>query len=88
MISTVEKPKTTADIPNGMLTFEEIKDIVGDGWAIIRNPEFDGCIFLKGELVYYGYDKKDVYHRDRAAGENNLYFKYCGKRDPNIVYLL
>ena len=79
---------TNVNIPKGALTCPQIKDIVGNGWAVIRNAEFDGSIFLKGELIYYGYDKEDVYHRDRAKGENNLFFMYCGKRDPNTVYLL
>ena len=92
MEATVEK-----EIPNGVpctsyagqvLTCQQIKDIVGNGWAIIKNAEFNGCIFLRGELIYYGNDKKDVYQRERRAGEKEVYFKYCGERDPNTVYLL
>ena len=67
MISTIEKPKTKADIPNGALTFEQIKDIVGNGWAIIRNPEFDGCIFLKGELIDSVYFQQNSFDEVDAA---------------------
>ena len=87
MTGTVNPPKTTVEMPKGVLSFAEIKDIVGNGWAIIKNAEFNGCIFMRGELVYYGADKKDVYQRERRAGEKEVYFKYCGDRDPNTVYL-
>ena len=53
MTATVEKPKATKD---GVLTFEEIKEIVGNGWAVIKNPEFNGCIFLRGELYFHSQD--------------------------------
>ena len=80
MTSTIEKPN--------ILSCQQIKDMVGNGWAVIRNPEYDGCIFLRGELIYYGYDKSDVYRKERTAGEKHVLYMYCGKRDPNIVYLL
>ena len=88
MTTTVNPPKTTSKMPKGVLPFAEIKDIVGNGWAIIKNPEYDGSVFLRGEMVYYGSDKNDVYQRERRAGEKHVLFIYCGERDPNTVYLL
>ena len=84
----VKKPQTTAESQNGTLSFEQIKDIVGNGWAIIRNPIRDGAILLGGELLYHSTNKDDVYQKQRVAGEKHVLFKYCGKRDPNTVYLL
>ena len=85
MTATVEKPKATKD---GVLTFEEIKEIVGNGWAVIKNPEFNGCIFLRGELYFHSQDEDEAGEVWGKSKENHLYFKFCGERDPNIVYLL
>ena len=87
MTSTLKNPKNTAEMPKGVLTFAQIKDIVGDGFAIIKNPNYEGSM-LTGELLYYGSDKDDVYQPERCAGEKHVALRYCGERDPNVVYLL
>ena len=85
MKTTVEK----AESQNGTLSFAQIKDIVGNGWAVIKDPVFNGCIFLKGELIYHSHDEDEAFEAMKAKRkEHRLYIKYCGKRDPNIVYLL
>jgi len=88
MQTTVEILKNTANKPNDVLSWQQIKDIVGDGWAIISNPEFEGSEFVRGELFYYGYVKSDVYKRERTIGKKDVYFKYCGERDPNVILML
>jgi hypothetical protein len=88
MTATVEKPNTPANISSGVMTFEQIRDIVGNGWAIIKNPVRDGSVLLGGELLFHSVDKDEVYQKTRVVGEKHVLFKYCGERDPNIVYLL
>ena len=85
----VKNPKATTHSQNGTLSFEQIKDIVGNGWAVIKDPVFNGCIFKKGELIYHSHDEDEAFEAMKAKRkEHRLYIKYCGERDPNIVYLL
>jgi len=84
MKTAVETPDVTKEV----MTWQQIKDKVGDGWAIISNPEFEGLNFVRGELFYYGYDKSDVYKRERTVGQKHVYLRYCGKRDPNVILML
>ena len=88
MEATVKKTKKTADRQNGVLTARQIRNRVGDGWAIIENAEFNGCIFLRGKLLYHSSDKQQAHEEMRRRTEKDLFFKYCGKRDPNVAYLL
>ena len=73
---------------NGALTFEQIKDIVGNGWAVIKDAEFNGCVFLRGEIYFHSANEDEAMQVWGKSKENDLYFKFCGERDPNIVYLL
>ena len=85
MKTTVEK----AESPNGMLSFEQIKDIVGNGWAVIKDPIRDGSILLGGKLLFHSSNEDEAVENMRIMRkEHRLYMKYCGERDPNIVYLL
>ena len=70
------------------LSFEEIKDIVGNGWAVIKDAEFNGCIFLRGELLFHSHDPDEAYEEWGKSKEKDVLIKYCGERDPNIVYML
>ena len=83
----MEMTVETASVPNDVLTWQQIKDKVGDGWAIISNPEFDGLNFVKGELFHYGYNKSEVYQRE-TRGQKDVLFRYCGKRDHNVYLML
>ena len=85
----VKKPKSATDSPNGTLTFEQIKDIVGNGWALIKDPVRDGSILLGGKLLYHSRNEDEAVEEMRIMRkEHRLYMKYCGERDPNTVYLL
>ena len=77
----------TPDITNEVMTWQQIKDKVGNGWAIISNPEFNGQGFVRGELFHYGYNKSEVYQKDTGE-RKHVYYRYCGKRDPNIILML
>ena len=79
----------TPDITKEVMTWQQIKDKVGNsGWAIIKNPIFNGCIFLKGEMLFHSNNEDEVFDKRRVINEKDVYIKYCGKRDPNIVHLL
>ena len=82
MTTTVEK-----EIPSGVLTFEEIKAIADNGWAIIKNPEYEKGLMLRGELLFYSLDRKEAYEKLKHTKEH-VAFRHFTKRDPNVVYLL
>ena len=88
MEATVKKPKITNGSRNGALSFRQIRNKVGDGWAVIKDPEFNGAIFLKGELVYHSKDRLEALEEFGKCKSGTFYFKYCGKPDPNVVYIL
>jgi len=82
MATTVEK-----DIPSGVLTFEEIKSVAGEGWAIIKNPVRERGELISGELYFHSHDKNEALDAMYSSGINRLYMKFCGTRDPNVVYI-
>ena len=84
----VKDQKETADNQNEVLTVEQIKSIVGRGWALIKNPVYDGCIFLKGELLFHSADEDEAYEALRVMRkEHRVLFKHFVDRDPNVAYL-
>ena len=88
MEMTVKKPKIKAGSQNGVLSFRQIRNRVGDGWAIIENPEFNGCILLGGKLLFHSGDRKQALEEFSKCKNGHFAFKYCGKPDPNAIYLL
>ena len=88
MEATMKKPKKIAGSQNGVLTYRQIRNRVGDGWAVIQDPEFNGSILLKGKLVFHSSDRAEALDELFNRKEHDLLIKYCGKIDPNVVYLL
>jgi len=84
----VKKPKVTAVRTNGTLSFRQIRNRVGNGWAIIKDPEFNGCILLGGKLLYHSNDRIKALDEFEKCDNGHFAFKYCGKLDPNAIYLL
>ena len=84
----VKNPKAATHSQNGTLSFEQIKDIVGNGWALIKDPVFNGSIFLNGILLYHSNDPDKAYEELRVTQEKDVFFLHCIERDPNIVYML
>jgi len=84
----IKKPKKAAAGHNVVLTYRQIRNRVGDGWAIIKDPEFNGAIFLKGELIYHSADRTKVLEEFGKSDERDVLLKYCGKPDPNTVFIL
>ena len=84
------------EIPSGVpctsctaqvLTFEEIKKIADNGYAIIRNPEYERGMMIRGELLFHSTDRKEAYEKLKHTAEH-VAFRHFTKRDPNVVYLL
>ena len=88
MEMTVKKPKIKAGSQNGVLSFRQIRNRVGDGWAIIQDPESNGSVFVRGKLLYHSSDRKQALKELFNRNEHHLLILYCGKPDPNAVYLL
>jgi len=87
MEATVEKPKKTVESQNGMMTERQIRNRVGDGWAIIQDPVWNGGIFLRGKLIYHSLNKDEVVD-EFCKRKGHLFFMHCAKPDPNVIYLL
>ena len=85
---TVMKPNKTAERQDEVLTFEQIKNRVGKGWALIKDPVFNGSIFIKGALIYYSADPDEAYEELRITKEKDVFFLHCVERDPNVIYML
>jgi len=88
MEAKIKNPKKKADCKNGVLSFRQIRNRVGDGWAIIKNPERDGAILLRGELIYHSSDRAEALEEFGKCKNGHFAFKFCGKPNPNAVYLL
>jgi len=88
MKATVEKPKKTDKRQDGVLTYRQIRNRVGDGWAVIQDPVSNGSVLLKGKLVFHSKDRAEALEELFKRDEYDLLIKYCGKRDPNVIYLL
>ncbi len=77
-------------------TYEEIKEIVGDGWAFIANPKRkNNSVELEGgELIYHDADKQKVIQASlnlrkglKEKKVNVVTIHYCGER-PDLIVLL
>ena len=88
MEMTIKKPIVKAENQNGVLSLRQIRNRVGDGWAIIKNPEFEKGQIARGELLYHSSDRKKTLHELGKCKNGDFAFEYCGKIDPNVVYLL
>ena len=84
----VKNPTAATHSQNGTLSFEQIKDIVGNGWAVIKNPVREGSKILKGELYFHSLNEKEALDELSRCKDKLVSFRYFGERDPNIVYLL
>ena len=85
---TVKKPKIKTGSQNGVLSFRQIRNRVGDGWAVVKNPEYEKGMFARGELLYYSSDRNQALEEMSKCKNGDFAFKFCGKIDPNVVYIL
>ena len=84
----VKNQKTAAHSQNGIISSEEIHAITGNGWAIVKNPVHERGILVRGELFFHSDNYIEALEVMGASKEKHLGIKYCGKRDPNVVYIL
>ena len=65
------------------LTYNQIKQIVGDAWALIANPVYStkSGKFSKGLLVFFDKDKQKVHEKSLNCNFNHLTVRYFGEID-------
>jgi hypothetical protein len=85
-METIAKTRNKKDV--GVLTARQIRNRVGDGWAIVQDPEYNGCIFLGGKLLYHNADRLQTYKEFGKCKNGTFLIMFCGKQDPNVIYLL
>jgi len=73
MTTTVEK-----DIPSGVLTFEEIKAIADNGWAIIKNPEYEYHLdtYNSTRISLFAYKHAAFHHSKNRKSYINTMYKF------------
>ena len=84
----VKKQKAALHSHNGMMSSEEIHSITGNGWAIVKNPVHERGILVRGELLFHSDNYQEAIEAWGTSREKYVSIKYCGKRDPNVVYIL
>lgn len=71
-------------------SYTEIKEIVGNAWALVANPEYedDSGHFTHAELLYFHKDKKQVRSKikDFKLNYKHLGFFYLGLIPENVIY--
>ena len=87
-VVAIKKPKIKAGKQNGVLTYRQIRNRVGNGWAIIKNPVREKGILTHGELLYHSNDRKQALDELGKCKNGHFAFQFCGKIDPNIVFIL
>jgi len=85
--------KTRNNKAVGKLTKRQIKNKVGEAWALLENPEYsEKEVLLSAELLYYDADKTKVHEESRkyfGTRKNGGHFavRFFGTPDPNVIYL-
>jgi hypothetical protein len=78
----------------GRLTKRQIKNRVGEAWALLENPEYsEKEVLLSAELLYYDADKTKVHEEmskcfGTRKGGGYFAVSFFGTIDPNTVFLL
>jgi len=63
------------------MTYKEIKEIVGDAWALIANPKISEKTgkLLDDTLLFYDKDKKKVNNFAQNDNHNHITVRYFGE---------
>ena len=73
----------------GRLTKRQIKNRVGEAWALLENPEYsEKQVLLTAELLYYNADREKVYEEAIKYKKGHFAVRFFGTPDPNVIYLL
>jgi len=72
------------------LTYKEIKNKVGDAWALIANPEYSekNGKLIRGILVFFDTDKKKVHEQSLNCEYKHITVRYFGEIDTNQIFVL
>jgi hypothetical protein len=81
--------KTYSKKAVGRLTKRQIKNKVGESWALLENPEYsEKEVLLSAELLYYNADNAKVHEEARKYKKGHFAVRFFGTPDPNVIYLL
>lgn len=72
------------------LTYKQIKDKVGDSWALLANPVYSektGKI-VKAQLLFFNSDYRKVHRESLKTKYNHITVRNFGKIDSNQTYVL
>jgi hypothetical protein len=78
----------------GRLTKRQIKNRVGEAWALLENPEYsEKQVMLSAELLYFDTDKLKVLDEMEKCfgtrkGGGHFALSFFGTPDPNAIFLL
>ena len=86
-MGTTEKSHSEKAV--GRLTKRQIKNRVGEAWALLKNPEYsEKQVMLSAELLYYNADKVKVHEEATKYKKGHFAVSFFGTPDPNVIYLL
>ncbi len=72
------------------LSYKQIKQKVGEAWALIANPEYSDKTgkLLKGELVFFDKEKKKVHQKSLTCNFKHITVRYFGEIDNSVIFVL
>lgn len=72
------------------LTYQQIVEKVGNGWALVANPEYkeNAEYFSKAVLLFYSSNKKEVRSKIKQYKDKyeHLGFFYLGEIPEDVIY--
>lgn len=72
------------------LSSKEIKQKVGDAWALLSNPVYSPKTgkLLRAELLFFDKDKKKVHNKSMKCKNMNIGVFYFGEIPENRILIL
>ncbi len=73
-----------------LLTYNQIKNKVGDAWALIANPIYSKKTgkLIKGVLIFADKNKKKVHEQSLKCTYNHITVRYFGEIDYDQIFVL
>jgi len=73
-----------------LLSYNQIKEKVGDAWALIANPQYSkkNGKLKKGILLFSDTDKKKVHQKSLESEYKHITVRYFGEIDNNQIFVL
>jgi hypothetical protein len=73
-----------------LLSYNQIKEKVGDAWALIANPQYSkkNGNLKKGILLFFDTDKKKVHQKSLECEYKHITVRYFGEIDNSQIFVL